>query len=290
MSNPLQDLRVAVTGGTSGLGLALVRALHAQGARVAFVARDAGRVQRVAAELAGTHGIVGDIASKTDTHRIALQINAALGGLDVLVNNASSLGPVPLALLADTECEELEAALAANLVGPFRLTKALLGSLAASARERSRAVALVVNISSDAAVTPYAGWGAYGASKAALLHLSRIWHEELDEFGVRVRSFDPGDMDTPLHALALPEADPATLKLPATSASELLALIERELFEHEMYERELFKHEMSDHEADARASLEQEPDKHPTRQHASSERRSLQDDSTARATIEGARA
>jgi len=229
MSNPLQDLRVAVTGGTSGLGLALVRALHAQGARVAFVARDAGRVQRVAAELAGTHGIVGDIASKTDTHRIALQINAALGGLDVLVNNASSLGPVPLALLADTECEELEAALAANLVGPFRLTKALLGSLAASARERSRAVALVVNISSDAAVTPYAGWGAYGASKAALLHLSRIWSEELAEHGVRVVSFDPGDMDTPLHALAVPDADPAGLKRPADSARELLARITAEV-------------------------------------------------------------
>jgi len=229
MSNPLQDLRVAVTGGTSGLGLALVRALHAQGARVAFVARDAGRVQRVAAELAGTHGIVGDIASKTDTHRIALQINAALGGLDVLVNNASSLGPVPLALLADTECEELEAALAANLVGPFRLTKALLGSLAASARERRRAVALVVNISSDAAVTPYAGWGAYGASKAALLHLSRIWSEELAEHGVRVVSFDPGDMDTPLHALAVPDADPASLKRPADSARELLARITAEV-------------------------------------------------------------
>jgi len=229
MSNPLQDLRVAVTGGTSGLGLALVRALHAQGARVAFVARDAGRVQRVAAELAGTHGIVGDIASKTDTHRIALQINAALGGLDVLVNNASSLGPVPLALLADTECEELEAALAANLVGPFRLTKALLGSLAASARERSRAVALVVNISSDAAVTPYAGWGAYGASKAALLHLSRIWSEELAEHGVHVVSFDPGDMDTPLHSLAVPDADPASLKRPADSARELLARITAEV-------------------------------------------------------------
>ena len=229
MSNPLQDLRVAVTGGTSGLGLALVRALHAQGARVAFVARDAGRVQRVAAELAGTHGIVGDIASKTDTHRIALQINAALGGLDVLVNNASSLGPVSLALLADTECEELEAALAANLVGPFRLTKALLGSLAASARERSRAVALVVNISSDAAVTPYAGWGAYGASKAALLHLSRIWSEELAEHGVHVVSFDPGDMDTPLHSLAVPDADPAGLKRPADSARELLARITAEV-------------------------------------------------------------
>jgi len=147
----------------------------------------------------------------------------------VLVNNASSLGPVPLALLADTECEELEAALAANLVGPFRLTKALLGSLAASARERSRAVALVVNISSDAAVTPYAGWGAYGASKAALLHLSRIWSEELAEHGVHVVSFDPGDMDTPLHSLAVPDADPASLKRPADSARELLARITAEV-------------------------------------------------------------
>jgi NAD(P)-dependent dehydrogenase (short-subunit alcohol dehydrogenase family) len=224
-ASTLQHLRIAVTGGTSGLGLALVRALHAQGARVAFVARDASRVQRVATELAGTHGIVGDIASKTDTHRIALQINAALGGLDVLVNNASSLGPVPLALLADTECEDLEAALAANLVGPFRLTKALLGSLTASARERPGSAALVVNISSDAAVTPYAGWGAYGASKAALLHLSRIWNEELAEHGVRVVSFDPGDMDTPLHALAVPDADPASLKRPADAARELIATI-----------------------------------------------------------------
>ena len=225
----MSGCRVAVTGGTSGLGLALLRELHRRGARLAFVARDAARVQRVAAELPGTHGIVGDVAAKDDTHRIALQINAALGGLDVLVNNASSLGPVPLALLADTECEELADALAANLVGPFRLTKALLGSLTASARERRTGTegraALVVNISSDAAVTPYAGWGAYGASKAALLHLSRIWNEELAEHHVRVLSFDPGDMDTPLHALAVPDADPATLQRPADAARTIVALI-----------------------------------------------------------------
>ncbi|HEY9066648.1 MAG TPA: SDR family oxidoreductase [Burkholderiaceae bacterium] len=225
---PLAGLRIAITGGTSGLGLALLRALQAQRARVAFVARDAARVRRTAIELPGTHGIVGDVSRKDDTHRIALQINAALGGLDVLVNNASSLGPVPLALLADTECEDLEAALAANLLGPFRLTKALLGSLAASTRERD-AAALVVNISSDAAVTPYPGWGAYGASKAALRHLSAIWNEELAEHRVHVVSFDPGDMDTPLHALAVPDADPAALKRPADAARELIALIADEL-------------------------------------------------------------
>jgi NAD(P)-dependent dehydrogenase (short-subunit alcohol dehydrogenase family) len=132
---------------------------------------------------------------------------------------------VPLALLADTDCEHLENALATNVVGPFRLTKALLGTLAASARQGRPA--LVINISSDAAVTPYAGWGAYGASKAALLHMSRIWDEELAPHGVRVLSIDPGDMDTPLHAQAVPDADPATLKQPHVAAQEIIALIER---------------------------------------------------------------
>ena len=131
---PRTPLRVAVTGGTSGLGLALVEAFAARGDAVAFVARHGDAVAKVARRIAGSHGIVGDIARKDDAHAIALQVGAALGSLDVLVNNASSLGPVPLALLADTECEDFEAALATNLVGPFRLTKALLGLLAGAAR------------------------------------------------------------------------------------------------------------------------------------------------------------
>jgi NAD(P)-dependent dehydrogenase (short-subunit alcohol dehydrogenase family) len=222
----LADVRLAITGGTSGLGLALVRASTARGARVAFVARDRERVERIATET-GAHGIVGDIARKDDIHPIALQIIGLLGGVDVLVNNASSLGPVPLRPLADTECEDLEAALASNLLGPFRLTRALLGSLAASAREGSGAI--VLNVSSDAAIHAYPGWGAYGASKAALHHLSRIWDEELGAQGVRFLSMDPGDMDTPLHALAVPDADPATLKRPEVAAAELLEAIERSL-------------------------------------------------------------
>src|SRR5262245_51096267 len=168
-------LRVAITGGTSGLGLALVRRLTALQARVAFVARHGAAVARIA-ERTGACGIVGDVGRKDDIYPLALQITGQLGGLDVLINNASSLGPVPLALLADTQCEELEQALAVNLVGPFRLTKALFGALTASARTGRRA--LVVNISTDAAVNAYAGWGAYGASKAALRHLTRIWEEE----------------------------------------------------------------------------------------------------------------
>lgn len=220
----LAGLRVAVTGGTSGLGLALVQALRERGAEVAFVARDAARVAAVARANPGSHGIAGDVSLKAQTYPIAMQIAAALGGLDLLVNNASHLGPVPLAPLADTDCEDLEAALATNLVGPFRLTKALLGALAASARDGRPA--RVINIGSDAASTPYPGWGAYGASKAALVHLSRIWDAELQAHGIRVEAIDPGDMDTPLHALALPDADRAALQQPAQAARAILARLE----------------------------------------------------------------
>jgi NAD(P)-dependent dehydrogenase (short-subunit alcohol dehydrogenase family) len=220
---PLEGLRVAVTGGTSGLGLALVEALHERGAEVAFVARNADRVAAVARRLPGAHGIVGDVSRRDETYPIAMRITAAVGGLDVLINNASSLGPVPLALLADTESEDLETALATNVVGPFRLTKALLGALAASAR--AGRTALVVNVTSDAAVNAYPGWGAYGASKAALSHLSRIWDEELRAHGVRFAAVDPGDMDTPLHALAAPDAERATLRRPADAAAEIVERI-----------------------------------------------------------------
>ncbi len=220
-------LRVAVTGGTSGLGRALVDAFAARGDAVAFVARDAARVRAVAAAVRGSHGIVGDVAKKDDAHAIALQVGGALGGLDVLVHNASTLGPEPLALLADTECEDVERALATNVLGPFRLTKALLGLLAASARERGGR-AVVVHVTSDAAFTPYPGWGAYGASKAALAQLGRIWHEELAPHGVAVIDVDPGDMDTPMHAAAVPDADPATLKRPRDAACELIERIDRE--------------------------------------------------------------
>src|SRR5215207_1620067 len=135
MSREDLQLRVAITGGTSGLGLALVGELSRRGARVAFIARNRKRVERVVRERPEVSGIVGDVARKDDIHPIAIQVLGALGGLDVLVNNASSLGPVPLAPLADTDCEDLERALATNVLGPFRLTKALLGALAASARD-----------------------------------------------------------------------------------------------------------------------------------------------------------
>ena len=217
--NPFSGARVAITGGTSGLGLALVRELMSRGARVAFVARTRERVEQVARENPGAHGIVGDVSAKNDIYPMAIQITGELGGLDVLINNASDLGPTPLPMLSDTECEDLERVFATNVFGPFRLTKALMGALAASAREGRGAV--VLNISSDAAINAYPGWGSYGPSKAALHHLSRIWNEEHAGEGVKFLSLDPGDMDTPMHAAAIPDADPATLKRPEQSAREL---------------------------------------------------------------------
>lgn len=221
------QLRIAITGGTSGLGLALVREFSARGARVAFLARHAEPVAEVERENKNTHGIVADVSDKDAIYPAALQIVGELGGLEILINNASDLGAVPLALLADTNGEELEKAIATNVLGPFRLTKALLGALSASVRE-GRA-ALVINISSDAAVTPYPKWGAYGASKAALRHLTEIWNQELSIEGVRFLSFDPGDMDTPMHALAVPDADRTTLKTAEAAARELITALETAL-------------------------------------------------------------
>lgn len=219
-----KGMRVAITGGTSGLGLALVRMLAVRGARVAFVARNQDNVERLMRENPSVRGITGDVSQKDDIYPVALQILGGLSGLDVLINNASSLGPVPLAPLADTNCEDLELALQTNVLGPFRLTKALLGALSASAREGGHP--LVVNISSDAAINAYPNWGAYGSSKAALHHLSKIWDAELSGQGIRIVSWDPGDMDTPLHLAAVPDTDPTALKRPEDAAQELISKME----------------------------------------------------------------
>jgi NAD(P)-dependent dehydrogenase (short-subunit alcohol dehydrogenase family) len=215
----MTGLRIAITGGTYGLGRALTRELLDRGAHVAFVARGREGINQLSGEHPDAHGIVGDVSKKEDIYPIAMQILGALGGVDVLINNASDLGPSPLALLADTDCEDFERALATNVLGPFRLTKALLGALASSVREGRGAV--VLNVSSDAALNAYPGWGAYSASKAALHHLSRVWNEELSGNGIHFLSLDPGDMDTALHAAAVPDADRPLLKKPEIAAREL---------------------------------------------------------------------
>jgi len=212
-----------VTGGSRGLGAALGKALAREGARVMLVARGEADVERVAAEIRAAggeaHALVADVGAKEDIHRIAGAAAGLVGGLDILIHNASTLGPTPLRLLLDTECEDLEWVLATNLVGPFRLTRAVLGGMVLRGR------GLVLHVSSDAAVEGYPGWGAYGVSKAGLDHLARIWAAEVAGSGVRFLSVDPGEMRTAMHAAAMPEADPSTLTDPAEVAERIVALI-----------------------------------------------------------------
>src|SRR5262249_15806668 len=124
-------------------------------------------------------------------------------------------------VLLDTDCEDLARVLEVNLVGPFRLTKIVVGAMALRGR------GLVVHVSSDAAVAAYPGWGAYGTSKAALDHLSRILASELGGTGISVFSLDPGDMDTKMHADAMPDADRSALERPSVVARKMVALVER---------------------------------------------------------------
>ena len=166
------------------------------------------------------HAITGDIAAKQAIHAIAGQAQGLVGEIAIAIHNASTLGPTPLRLLLDTECEDLAAVLETNLVGPFRLTKVLAGAMAI------RGAGVIVHVSSDAAVEPYPRWGAYGVSKAAQDHLSKILAAELDGTGVRVLAVDPGEMDTVMHAAAVPDADRATLARPTDVAARIVHMIE----------------------------------------------------------------
>lgn len=212
-----------VTGASRGLGRALAEALAARGAKVALVARELGPLAEVVAGIRArggeAHAIAADVADKDAVHRIAGQAHGLVGELGLVIHNASTLGPVPLRLLLDTACEDLAAVLETNLVGPFRLTKALAGAMVLGGG------GVVVHVSSDAAVEPYPRWGAYGIAKAAQDQLSRVLAAELAETGVRVLAIDPGEMDTAMHAAAMPEAERSGLQRPATVAAQILAMI-----------------------------------------------------------------
>ena len=219
----LEDKAVLVTGASRGLGRALFSAFAEAGARVVGVSRNPAQLERAAAELSvrglNAHALPADVADRYAIHAIAGAAAALIGPIDVLVHNASTLGPTPLPLLLDTECEDFAAVLELNLLGPFRLSKAIVGSMLL------RGSGLVLHVSSDAAVVPYPRWGAYGVSKAALDQLGRIWAAELEGSGVRVLSIDPGEMDTDMHRAALPDADPTTLARPADVARWIVARV-----------------------------------------------------------------
>ena len=212
--------RVAlVTGASQGLGRALAASLARAGARVVLVARTAADVHATVAELraagGAAWGIARDVAAPDAAAHLLGEAAALTGGtVDLLVHAAGTLGPVPMPALQDLEPGAFERVLRVNLVAPYRLTRAALGGMAL------RGGGDVVFISSDAAVQAWPGWGAYGVSKAAVDHLARGFAVEAEE--VRFWALDPGEMDTAMHAAALPDADPATLRRPSAVAEAIL--------------------------------------------------------------------
>jgi NAD(P)-dependent dehydrogenase (short-subunit alcohol dehydrogenase family) len=202
-----------VTGGSRGLGLALVRSLAAAGWRVVTDGRDPVALGATAGGLAGVVAIPGDV---TDAgHRAAL-VAAAGGSIDLLVNNAGGLGPSPLPALADYPLGALADLFAVNVVAPIGLIQATLPHLAAGA--------VIVDITSDASVEAYEGWGGYGATKAALDHAGRVLAAERPD--LRVLSIDPGDMRTQMHQDAFPGEDISDRPPPEDSVPAILALVD----------------------------------------------------------------
>jgi NAD(P)-dependent dehydrogenase (short-subunit alcohol dehydrogenase family) len=208
-----------VTGASRGLGLALARELAADGWRLVIDARGADELERAAAELraVGEVGaLAGDVAS--DWHRHGL-VDAAGDRIDLLINNASVLGPSPQPPLADYPLSELEHVYRVNVFAPLALAQ-----LAAPRMDQG---ATIVNVTSDAAVEPYEGWGGYGSSKAALNQLTAILAAEHPR--LNVYALDPGDMRTRMHQEAFPGEDISDRPLPSESVPALIELIRGEL-------------------------------------------------------------
>ena len=205
-----------VTGASRGLGLALTRALAAQGWRVVVDARDGRHLAHAVEGIAGVVAIAGDVSDPG--HRRAL-VDAAGDRVDLLVNNAGVLGPSPRPALAAFPVEQLRYVLEVNAIAPLALVQEALPRLAPGAA--------VLSVSSDAAVEPYEGWGGYGSSKAALEQLTAILAAEHPE--LRVYTVDPGDMRTTTYQAAFPGEDISELPPPEESVPGLLALIEGEL-------------------------------------------------------------
>jgi len=206
-----------VTGAGRGLGLALARALLASGWRVIVDARRAGHL---AADLPGAVVVPGDVTDPPHRDALASAVNglapAGEQRLDLLVNNASDLGPAPLPRLSDVPLAAVRRVYETNLIAPLAVTQTFLPLLRASH-------GIVVNISSDAAVEAYQGWGAYGSSKAALDQLTAVLAAE--EPGLAVYSVDPGDMRTEMHQAAFPNDDISDRPAPETVVPALLRLI-----------------------------------------------------------------
>jgi NAD(P)-dependent dehydrogenase (short-subunit alcohol dehydrogenase family) len=214
--------RVAlITGASKGLGREIARAYARTGLRLVITARGAAELHDAATELGrltDVLAVAGDVADAAHVERLVRLAEARYGHVDVLINNASELG-------AMTELDQLplatfDSVLRTNVVAPLRLIQLVLPGM------RARGSGLIVNVSSDAAVEAYPTWGGYGASKAALEHLSRVLAAELDGSGVRVAVVDPGDMNTEMHRAAEPGVDLSHLPGPEVATPAFVRLLD----------------------------------------------------------------
>ena len=204
----LQGKYALITGASQGLGLQLAQAFAREGAAgVAIVARGAELekarylVQEAAPEIK-VLAIAADVSQSQDIERVvATTLNEFQGRLDILVNNASTIGPSPMPFLLDYPLEDFRNVLNTNLIAPFLLIKKVLPAMIEQGGS-------IINVTSDAGVTGYPGWGAYGISKFGLEGLSQTWAAELEESNVRVNWVDPGNMNTAMHRAAEPDEDP----------------------------------------------------------------------------------
>jgi NAD(P)-dependent dehydrogenase (short-subunit alcohol dehydrogenase family) len=210
-----------ITGASRGLGLALARALAQRGWTLILDARGAEALEAARTELSRLTRVItvaGDVTHKV--HREALAGAAkVVGGLDALVNNASSLGPSPQPLLLDYPLDALEQVYRTNVIAPLAILQAVRADVKPGAR--------ILNVTSDAGVQPYPGWGGYGSSKAALEQLSAILAAENPDW--KVYWVDPGDMRTQMHQEAYPGEDISDRPPPEDSVPGLLALLEGDL-------------------------------------------------------------
>ncbi len=208
-----------ITGASAGLGLALAHGLADRGWALIIDARNADALKNAADALAGRTDVVPLAGDVTDLGHRADLVDAVgdLGRLDLLVNNASYLGPSPLQRLAAADLDELRRVYEVDVIAPIALTQALVPELAA-------ADGTVINLSSDAAVEAYEGWGGYGSAKAALDHASAVLAAEHP--GLAVYAIDPGDLRTAMHQAAFPGEDISDRPEPATVVPAFLQLLD----------------------------------------------------------------
>ncbi len=214
-----------ITGASRGLGLEIARLFARRGMRLTLTARNASALERAAIELRDVTDVLalpGDVANEGHASELVRQGLARFGTIDVLVNNASELGPSPLPELNAYPLDRLEQVFRVNVMAALHLVQLVLPGM------RQRGHGVIINVTSDAGVEAYPTWGGYGASKAALEHLSRTLAAELPETGIRVYVVDPGDMNTQMHQEAEPGEDLSHLPAAAISAPAFLRLVEDE--------------------------------------------------------------